>query len=65
MNETHIAIVNCIESHDAVGAKCVMNMHLTYNRQAIMELIKERICRKPYEGCLHRILIYNKRLLSR
>ena len=40
--ETHRAIVNCIESHDAVGAKCAMNMHLTYNRQAIMELIKER-----------------------
>lgn len=40
--ETHRAIVNCIEKRDAVGAKCAMNMHLTYNRQAIMELIRER-----------------------
>ena len=40
--ETHRAIVSCIEKRDAVGAKCAMNMHLTYNRQAIMELITEQ-----------------------
>lgn len=40
--ETHRAIVTAVEHRDAVGAKCAMNMHLTYNRQAIMELLEER-----------------------
>ena len=40
--ETHRAIVTAIEHRDAVGAKCAMNMHLTYNRQVIMELLEER-----------------------
>ena len=39
--ETHRAIVNSIERKDPVGAKCAMNMHLTYNRQVIMELLEK------------------------
>lgn len=40
--ETHRAIVTSIERKDPVGAKCAMNMHLTYNRQVIMELLEKR-----------------------
>ena len=40
--ETHRAVVNAIECKDPVGAKCAMNMHLTYNRQVIMELLEKR-----------------------
>lgn len=40
--ETHRAVVNAIEHKDPVGAKCAMNMHLTYNRQVIMELLEKR-----------------------
>ena len=40
--ETHRAIVTSIERKDRVGAKCAMNMHLTYNRQVIMELLEKR-----------------------
>ena len=40
--ETHRAVVNAIERKDPVGAKCAMNMHLTYNRQVIMELLEKR-----------------------
>lgn len=40
--KTHRAIVEAMEQGDAVGAKCAMHMHLTYNRQAIMEFLKER-----------------------
>ena len=40
--ETHRALVNAIEHKDPVGAKCAMNMHLTYNRQVIMELLEKR-----------------------
>ena len=39
--ETHRAIVNSIEHKDPVGAKCAMNMHLTYNRQVIMEFLEK------------------------
>ena len=38
--ETHRAITNAILSRDAVGAKCAMIMHLTYNRQAIMRILE-------------------------
>ncbi len=31
--ETHRAITNAIASHDAIGARCAMIMHLTYSRQ--------------------------------
>ena len=51
--ETHRAIVSCIEKRDAVGAKCAMNMHLTYNRQAIMELITEQRSRNKIKK-IHR-----------
>ena len=40
--ETHRAIVTSIERKDPVGAKCAMSMHLTYNRQVIMELLEKR-----------------------
>ena len=40
--ETHRAVVEAVERRDAVGAKCAMNMHLTYNRQVIMQLLEER-----------------------
>lgn len=38
--ETHRAIVDSIARGDAVGAKCAMVMHLTYNRQMIMKMIE-------------------------
>lgn len=40
--ETHRAVVEAVERRDAVGAKCAMSMHLTYNRQVIMQLLEER-----------------------
>ena len=40
--ETHRAITQAILERDAVGAKCAMVMHLTYNRQMIMKLLKEQ-----------------------
>lgn len=40
--ETHRSIVTSIEHKDAVGAKCAMNMHLTYNRQEILGLMEKR-----------------------
>ena len=39
--ETHRAITNSILKGDSVGAKCAMNMHLTYNRQRIMKIYEE------------------------
>ena len=45
MNETiesHRAVTQAILERDAVGAKCAMVMHLTYNRQMIMKLLKEQ-----------------------
>ena len=39
--QTHRAIANAILDGDAVGARCAMVMHLTYNRQAILRLWKE------------------------
>lgn len=35
--ETHRAITEAIKKKDAVGAKCAMTMHLTYNRQMLRE----------------------------
>ncbi|HIZ78543.1 MAG TPA: FadR family transcriptional regulator [Candidatus Lachnoclostridium stercorigallinarum] len=40
--KTHRAITEAIEKRDSVGARCAMIMHLTYNRQAIMEILEER-----------------------
>lgn len=41
--ETHRAITNAILKGDSVGAKCAMNMHLTYNRQRIMQMYEEQL----------------------
>lgn len=41
--ETHRAITNSIIKEDSVGAKCAMNMHLTYNRQRIMQMYEEHL----------------------
>lgn len=41
--ETHRAIVNAIVDRDSIGAKCAMIMHLTYNRQALMKQVKEKM----------------------
>ena len=35
--QTHRAVTDAIVAGDAVGARCAMVMHLTYNRQALME----------------------------
>lgn len=39
--DTHRAITDAIVDGDAVGARCAMVMHLTYNRQMLMRLWKE------------------------
>lgn len=39
---THRAIVNSLRARDVVGARCAMIMHLTYNRQVILEMLEER-----------------------
>ena len=39
--ETHRAVTNSIIKGDTVGARCAMNMHLTYNRQRIMKIYEE------------------------
>lgn len=40
--ESHRAITDSILARDAVGAKCAMTMHLTYNRRMIMKMIREQ-----------------------
>ena len=40
--ETHRAITDAILCGDSMGAKCAMIMHLTYNRQKLLELIEQR-----------------------
>ena len=39
--DTHRAVMDAIFRKDAVGARCAMIMHLTYNRQAIMRMLDE------------------------
>lgn len=39
--ETHRAVTDAILSRDAMGARCAMVMHLTYNRQRLMKMMKE------------------------
>ncbi|MGN0707248.1 MAG: FadR/GntR family transcriptional regulator [Faecalibacterium sp.] len=39
--DTHRAITDAIVEGDAVGARCAMVMHLTYNRQMLMRLQRE------------------------
>ncbi len=41
--ETHRAITDSILKEDPVGAKCAMNMHLTYNRQRIMRMYEQHL----------------------
>lgn len=40
--KSHRAVTAAILRRDSVGAKCAMITHLTYNRQAIIELLEER-----------------------
>lgn len=40
---THRAVVDAIERHDQVGAKCAMVMHLTYNRQMIVKMLEQEL----------------------
>lgn len=39
--ETHRAVLNAIIKGDSVGAKCAMIMHLTYNRQMLIQMKEE------------------------
>lgn len=39
--QTHRAVTDAILEGDAVGARCAMIMHLTYNRQALMQMMKQ------------------------
>lgn len=39
--DTHRAVMESIRQKDAVGARCAMIMHLTYNRQALMRMMNE------------------------
>lgn len=48
--ETHRAITVSILKGDAVGAKCAMNMHLTYNRQRIMQMYEEHLEEEKKNG---------------
>lgn len=41
--ETHRAVVDAIERHDQVGARCAMVMHLTYNRQMIVKMLEQEL----------------------
>ena len=38
---THRAIVDAISDRDPIGAKTAMMMHMTYNRNMILKLIRE------------------------
>ena len=46
--ETHRAVTNAILKGDSVGARCAMIMHLTYNRQKLLELLEAQ--EKDLEG---------------
>ena len=39
--DTHRAITDAILSGDTMGAKCAMIMHLTYNRQTIIDMSEQ------------------------
>lgn len=41
--ETHRAITKAIMHRDMVGAKCAMTMHLTYNRQTILNILEKDV----------------------
>ena len=38
---THRDIAEAISVRDGIGARCAMNMHMTYNRQMILRIIEE------------------------
>ena len=40
--ETHRAITDAILARDAIGAKCAMITHLTYNRQALLKMMADQ-----------------------
>lgn len=40
--DTHRAITDAILNRDSIGARCAMMMHLTYNRQALVRLLREK-----------------------
>lgn len=40
--KTHRMVTQAIAAHDSTGAKCAMEMHLLYNREAIETLLKEQ-----------------------
>lgn len=40
--DTHRAITDAIIANDPMGAKCAMIMHLTYNRQMLIHILKDR-----------------------
>lgn len=40
--ETHREITNAILRGDSMGAKCAMIMHLTYNRQMLMQMMERK-----------------------
>lgn len=48
--ETHRAIVDAIMDHDPVGARCAMQMHLTYNRQELRRQLKEHQAKERESG---------------
>ena len=39
---THRAVVDAIAEHDSIGAKSAMMMHMTFNRNMIKELMREK-----------------------
>ena len=40
--ETHRAITDAILARDSIGAKCAMITHLTYNRQALLNMMADQ-----------------------
>lgn len=38
---THRDITEAIATRDGIGARCAMNMHMTYNRQMILRIIED------------------------
>ena len=39
---THRAVVDAIADHDSIGARSAMMMHMTFNRNMIRKLMKEK-----------------------
>ena len=49
--QTHRAITQAILEGDSVGAKCAMIMHLTYNRQMLLKIMKQGSCEASENPC--------------